>query len=391
MVAESFDVVIVGGGPVGMALALRLREWNIATLLLEAQPLLTNPVTDSRPLALSYGSQLILKRLDVWDNLVSVTPIQTIHISNHGHAGQTLIQSEDAGVPVLGSVVNYHGLYDALYQMMRQQNVTFQLGAKVTSLIHQPDHVQVDYEQSGETHRVDAKLLVLADGGKLVSQVEGIHFHTHDYQQWAVVANIQTSIDQRGIAYEHFTLDGPVALLPSGTGYALVWTVPAEQVDRILNWDDATFLSELQVHFGDMAGKFVSCGKRTGFPLTLKYASPTIAPRTVLIGNASQTLHPVAGQGFNLGLRDAWELASELIRSANFSADLGSSRLLSSFASKRQIDREGGKFFTNTLAKLFTVDLTSLQVACGLGLSVLDQLSPVKRFVARRMIFGARG
>ena len=388
---DSFDVVIVGGGPVGMALALRLKEWNIATLLLEAQPLLTNPVTDSRPLALSYGSQLILKRLNIWDNLASVTPIQTIHISNHGHAGQTLIRSEDAGVPVLGSVVNYHGLYDALYQMMRQQNVTFQLGAKVTSLTHQPDHVQVDYEQSGETHRVNAKLLVLADGGKLVSQVEGIHFHTHDYQQWAVVANIQTSIDQRGIAYEHFTLDGPVALLPSGTGYALVWTVPADQVDRILNWDDATFLSELQVHFGDMAGQFVSCGKRTGFPLALKYASPTIAPRTVLIGNTSQPLHPVAGQGFNLGLRDAWELASELVRSANFSADLGSSRLLSSFASKRQIDREGGKFFTNTLAKMFTVDLTPLQVACGLGLSILDQLSPVKRFVARRMIFGARG
>lgn len=387
---DSFDVVIVGGGPVGMALALRLKEWNIPTLLLEAQPL-TNPVVDSRPLALSYGSQLILKRLNVWDRLSPVTSIQTIHISNHGHAGQTLIRSQDAGVPVLGSVVNYHGLYDALYQIMCQQNITFQLGAKVTSLISQPDHVQVDYEQSGEMRSVVTKLLVLADGGRLASQVEGVHYHTHDYHQWAVVANIQASIDQRGIAYEHFTLDGPVALLPSDTGYALVWTVPAGQVDNILNWDDATFLSELQVHFGDMAGQFVSCSKRTGFPLALKYASPTIAHRTVLIGNASQTLHPVAGQGFNLGLRDAWELASELVRSANFSIDMGSSRSLSAFANKRQIDREGGKFFTNTLAKLFTVDFPSLQVACGLGLSILDQLSPVKRFVARRMIFGVRG
>ena len=148
IVTDRFDVVIVGGGPVGMALALRLKAWNIVTLLLEAQSL-TDPVTDSRPLALSYGSQLILRRLNVWDSLASVTPIQTIHISNHGHAGQTLIRSEDAGVPVLGSVVNYHGLYDAFYQMMRQQNVTFQLGAKVTSLTHQPDHVQVDYEQYG--------------------------------------------------------------------------------------------------------------------------------------------------------------------------------------------------------------------------------------------------
>lgn len=387
---DPFDVVIVGGGPVGMALALRLKEWDISSLLLEAQSL-TDPVKDSRPLALSYGSQLILKRLNVWDSLSPVTPIQTIHISNHGHAGQTLIQSDDAGVPVLGSVVNYHALYDGLYQRMQHQQVTFQLGAKVTALVNQSDHVQVDYEQAGEMRSVVAKLLVLADGGKLASQVEGIQYHTHDYQQWAVVANIQTSIDQRGIAYEHFTLDGPVALLPSGTGYALVWTMPAGQVDSILNWDDATFLSELQVHFGDMAGQFVSCGKRAGFPLALKYASPGIAQRTVLIGNASQTLHPVAGQGFNLGLRDAWELASELVRPANFVVDVGSSRLLSAFASKRQIDREGGKFFTNTLAKLFTVDSPSLQVACGLGLSILDQLSPIKRFVARRMIFGTSG
>lgn len=387
---DPFDVVIVGGGPVGMALALRLKEWGISSLLLEAQSL-TDPVKDSRPLALSYGSQLILKRLNVWDSLSPVTPIQTIHISNHGHAGQTLIQSDDAGVPVLGSVVNYHALYDGLYQRMQHQQVTFQLGAKVTALVNQSDHVQVDYEQGGEMRSVVAKLLVLADGGKLASQVEGIQYHMHDYQQWAVVANIQTSIDQRGIAYEHFTLDGPVALLPSGTGYALVWTVPAGQVDSILNWDDATFLSELQVHFGDMAGQFVSCGKRAGFPLALKYALPGIAQRTVLIGNASQTLHPVAGQGFNLGLRDAWELASELVRPANFVVDVGSSRLLSAFASKRQIDREGGKFFTNTLAKLFTVDSPSLQVACGLGLSILDQLSPIKRFVARRMIFGASG
>lgn len=387
---DSFDVVIVGGGPVGMALALRLKEWNISTLLLEAQSL-TNPVTDSRPLALSYGSQLILKRLRVWETLSPVTPIQTIHISNHSHAGQTLIQSEDAGVPVLGSVINYHALYDALYQMMQLQQVTFKLGAKVTSLLSQPNQVQVDYEQSGELRSVVGKLLVLADGGKLASQVEGIHYHTHDYQQWAVVANVQTSIDQHGIAFEHFTLDGPIALLPSGTGYALVWTVPIDQVDCILNWDDATFLSELQAHFGDMAGQFVSCGKRTRFPLVLKYASPTIAHRTVLIGNASQTLHPVAGQGFNLGLRDAWELASELVRPANFAVDVGAARLLSTFASKRQVDREGGKFFTNTLAKLFTVDSPSLQGACGLGLSILDQLPPIKRFVARRMIFGASG
>lgn len=387
---DQFDVVIVGGGPVGMALALRLREWDIATLLLEAQTL-SNPVADSRPLALSYGSQLILKRLGVWDLLSPATPIQTIHISNHGHAGHTIIQSEDAGVPELGNVVNYHGLYAALYQMMQHQNVMFQLGAKVSSLTSQPNYVRIEYEQSGELRSVEAKLLVLADGGKLASQIEGIHYHTHDYEQWAIVANVQTSIDQTGIAYEHFTLDGPVALLPSGSGYALVWTVPAAQADRIMNLDDATFLSELQVHFGDLAGQFVSCSKRSGFPLVLKYASPTTAARTVLIGNASQTLHPVAGQGFNLGLRDAWELAAELVRFTNFSADLGSSRLLSSFASKRQIDREGGKLFTNTLAKLFTVDFPTLQATCGLALSILDQLSPVKRFVARRMIFGVRG
>ncbi|MDV6344351.1 FAD-dependent monooxygenase [Nitrosomonas sp. Is37] len=390
MVTDHFDVIIVGGGPVGMALAISLHEREISSLLLEAQGL-PEQVKDPRPLALSYGSHLILQRLGVWSTLPQITPITTIHISNRDHFGRTVLTSKDAGVPTLGYVVNYYDLYRSMHQLLQIHSANYRVGATVTTIKTTPKQAQVEYQHAGENKQAIAKLLVLADGGRLATQIEGINYHTHKYHQWAIVANIQTSVPQNGIAYERFTSEGPIALLPSGDGFALVWTVPFATAEAILSLDDNTFLTQLHHHFGDRLGEFISTGKRSGFPLALTYASPTIALRIALVGNAAQTLHPVAGQGFNLGLRDAWELANEIVQSSALTSEIGSSRMLRTYANKRQVDRDAGKLFTHSLAKIFVSDLPLLQTFCGMGLSVLDCLPPLKRFVARRMIFGARG
>lgn len=390
MVVDHFDVIIVGGGPVGMALAISLHERGVSSLLLEAQGL-PDQVKDPRPLALSYGSQLILKRLGVWSTLPQITPITTIHISNRDHFGNTVLTSKDAGVSTLGYVVNYHDLYRSMHQLLQILSTNYRTGATVTTIKTTPKQAQIEYQQAGENKQAIAKLLVLADGGRLATQIEGINYHTHQYHQWAIVANIETFVPQNGIAYERFTSEGPIALLPSGDGFALVWTVPFASAEAILGLDDDTFLTQLHHHFGDRLGEFISTKKRTGFPLMLKYASPTVACRTALVGNAAQTLHPVAGQGFNLGLRDAWELANEIVQFPALTSEIGSPRMLRTYANKRQVDRDAGKLFTHSLAKIFTSDLPLLQSFCGVGLSVLDCFPPLKRFVARRMIFGARG
>jgi 2-octaprenyl-6-methoxyphenol hydroxylase len=193
---------------------------------------------------------------------------------------------------------------------------------------------------------------------------------------------------QPGVAYERFTPDGPVALLPSGEYFSLVWTVSPPAAEEILALDDVLFLARLHEHFGDRLGKFIDAGKRSGFPLALKYATPITACRVVLIGNAAQTLHPVAGQGFNLGLRDAWELAEEIIA---WPTEIGTQAMLARYGNKRQMDSSVGRIFTDSLVKFFSNDDPVLGTVRSMGLSALDCLPQAKRFVARRMMFGARG
>jgi 2-octaprenyl-6-methoxyphenol hydroxylase len=390
MTTVNYDIVIIGGGPVGMALALVLRDSGVATLLLEARGL-PEKVDDPRPLALSHGSRLILQRLGVWQKLAQNTPIKTIHISNRGGLGRTVLTPEDAGVSALGYVVNYHDLFRAMYETLQDVDTDYLTGATVKQFDTDADFGHVQFEHDGEQKKVTAKLLVLADGGHLSAQIEDITYQTHDYEQWAVVANIKAETLQSGIAYERFTPDGPVALLPSGEDFALVWTVSPTAAKEIIALDDETFLARLHQHFGDRLGKFVGAGKRSGFPLALKYATPTTSQRIVLIGNAAQTLHPVAGQGFNLGLRDAHELANEVLMTFKACKEIGTPAMLARYRQQRQIDSKAGRVFTDSLIKLFSNDNPLLKHACGFGLSALDCFPPIKRFVARRMIFGARG
>ncbi len=390
MSAEKYDIAIIGGGPVGMALAIALQDSNLTTLLLEARGL-PEKADDERPLALSYGSYLILQRLGAWRRLPHHTAINTIHISNKGHFGRTILTAQDAGVPALGYVVNYHDLCCALYDVIAENKIEYQIGANVEKISSDLNVGYIRYIHHSVEKNLSAKLLVLADGGRLGSQVEGVTYRTTEYNQWAVVANIKAEAYQSGVAYERFTSDGPVALLPSGDHFSLVWTVSPEMVNEIMALDDQTFLGRLHQHFGNRVGQFVYAGKRSSFPLALKFATPTTAQRIALVGNAAQTLHPVAGQGFNLGLRDAYELAQEIRASTFDNKAIGTASMLSRYRQRRRIDSQGGRVFTDSLIKLFSNDSALLKHFCGMGLTILDNVPLMKRFVARRMIFGARG
>ncbi|SFW31548.1 FAD-dependent monooxygenase [Nitrosovibrio sp. Nv17] len=410
--ARTYDLVIVGGGPVGMALVLALRGSGISVLLLEARGL-PEETEDARPLALSHGSRLILERLGVWRSLPSVTPITTIHVSSRGSFGRTVMTAGEVGVPALGYVVNHHDVFRSMHRALKRSGADYLTAAQALRLKADADVARIDFQHGDATQQAGTRLLVLADGGRLAAQVEGVTQHVRDYRQWAVVARVRSEYVPRlpeeaalpglpvrggggiaaspaeaGVAYERFTPDGPVALLPMGEYFALVWTLPPAAAQGILALDETAFLARLHDRFGDRLGRFVEAGKRSGFPLALKYADPVTAPRVALVGNAAQTLHPVAGQGFNLGLRDAWELAREIIASPT---EAGSSAMLARYRDRRRMDSGAGRIFTDSLVKLFSNDDPLLGSLRGAGLGALDCLPQVRRFVARRMMFGARG
>lgn len=247
---------------------------------------------------------------------------------------------------------------------------------------------EIIYLQDGAEHTLHARLAVVADGGKLLAQQ--FPPEVRDYGQSALITHITCSAPQASTAFERFTPQGPLALLPFQNGYELVWTAPHQAAQDILAWDDARFLSELHQHFGDRVGEFLTIGKRSCFPLGLRRAPHQVPmPHTVLLGNAAQTLHPVAGQGFNMGLRDAWELAQRILDAKP--EELGNQAMLAAYCADRRIDRNAGIRFTDGLVRLFSNDLPLLSAGRAAALTVLDCLPRAKKFVAKRMMFGANG
>ena len=390
------DIAIIGGGPVGAALALALRDSGLQVTLLEARPA-ESAVVDPRALAISYGSRLILARLGVWDAISKITPIRTIHISQKHSFGRTVLRAQELNVPELGYVLPYHLLQQQLQIALQTSQIKMLRGAVVSQLQGDTKGVSITYQHAGKTDTLNTQLAVVADGGKLLEATHPPHIH--DYGQSALIAHITCTQPQLTTAFERFTAQGPVALLPFGDGYELVWTVAQDDVQTMLDWDNATFLAQLQQHFGDRVGDFLSVGTRTHFPLRLKRAPQCTIPHTVLLGNAAQTLHPVAGQGFNLGLRDVWELAQAIQRSVDENAstvnldttNLGSPAMLAHFQKSRKLDRDAGIRFTDSLVRLFSNDLVLLSSGRAAAFSVLDNLPNVKKFVAKRMMFGSNG
>ncbi|MGA9164529.1 MAG: FAD-dependent monooxygenase [Thiobacillus sp.] len=376
------DALIVGAGPVGAVCALALQQQGIAARVIEAQP--EDARADSRTLALSHGSQLILERLGVWSRLQGVTPITRIHISQRGALGVTRLSASEANVPALGYVLSYATLATALKQALADADIAVEYGVAVARIESAAEAATL-HGADGRSHT--APLVVVADGGR--SEGAPAPKFERDYQQMAVVCDVQTELPHANQAYERFTPDGPAALLPKGDRYALVWTARNADAERIAALDDAGFLAALYRHFGGRQGNFVAASPRKTFPLKLAYTGSTAADRVVRIGNAAHTLHPVSGQGFNIGLRDAWELASLCGDTAPDT--LGTAAMLRAYARGRRVDVLGGVGFTDFLVRVFSNDIAPVRHARGLGLLALEMCPPLKNFVARRMIFGARG
>jgi 2-octaprenyl-6-methoxyphenol hydroxylase len=382
----SEGIVIIGGGPVGTTLALALAQKGVKTILLEARAK-GGAYPDGRALALSYGTKLILERLGVWDKILSkVTPINTIHISQKGSLGRSILKAHQHHLPSLGYVVSYGVLSAALDEvLLKQTNIQILYEAEVTSVTPQADAIQITYQTQGEVLQLTAELAVLADGGRSINEIAGLIREVKEYGHDALVAKVVTELLHHNIAYERFTPQGPMALLPNGDEFSLVWTGKAEEIQSLLDLDDATFLAQLHHHFGDRVGQFKKVSKRMTFPLRLATLKPAYLPHLAIIGNAAQTMHPVAGQGFNMGIRDACELAEQV---ANTTAEIGSEEMLKAYAEARAKDTQRGLMFTDFLVNIFSNELIGLNALRAKGLSLLDMIKPIKHFVVNKMSYG---
>ena len=380
------DVAIIGGGPVGAALAIALQGNDLNVVLLEARDSEIN-TTDPRALALSYGTRLLLQRLGAWNRIQNVSGIRTIEVTQKNSPGQTTMRADEMKVSEMGYVLPYTALHAALQEVLHNTDIACFYGATVSDLGSTNENAVITYQYQGQPHTLTARLAVVAEGGKLL---EASHPpQVQDYGQSGVIAHVTSSQPASGKAYEHFTPQGPMALLPYLDGYELVLTASHDKAQEMLTWDDRTFLQNLQEHFGDRVGTFTGVGKRSCYPLRLKRAPDITFPHTVLIGNAAQTLHPVAGQGFNMGIRDAWELAQAILDSAP--DNIGTAAMCAAYRKSRRIDRNAGIRFTDGLVRLFSNDLPLLGHVRSAALTLLDCLPPVKKFVAKRMMFGANG
>jgi 2-octaprenyl-6-methoxyphenol hydroxylase len=382
------DIVIVGAGPVGATLALALRDSDLDVVVADGRAQ-GKAARGDRALALSHGARLILERLGVWTPLAAsrgaVTPIEVIDISQARGFGSVRLHAAEQGLPALGYVVSYRALQRALDDALRETAIDVRFGAAVTAVNSAADRATVDVED-GPGDPITARLAVVADGSAAI--VRGIDRRRHDYRQTAVVASVALDHPHGGVAYERFTSEGPVALLPERDRYGLVWTQTPDAAARTLALSDGEFIDALAARFGSRVRGFTEVRDRRSFPLALEFARPTTMPHVVVVGNAAQALHPVAGQGFNLGLRDAFELATVILDTPR--AEVGGNAMLLRYTRGRTRDRRAGIGFTHGLVHAFGSNRPLLRIPRGAGLALLDSVPVAKHAFTRAMLFGVR-
>lgn len=393
------DIAIVGGGLVGASLALALSQLDLKVVLIEAHPFgaTGQPSFDERTTALSNGSRRIFEGIGVWPLIErEATPIRRIHISDKGRFGFARLDAKEQAVAALGFVVSNRTMGAALWQQLAAQSVAVVAPARVTAMDLKEGCRALQCRLNDESSLgVEAQLVIAADGARsAVREAAGIGATTWDYDQTALVANVFTQQFHDYVAYERFTSAGPLALLPMSEGRSgLIWTLPPEAAGAMANLDDAAFLAQLQDAFGFRLGRFTRVGARQLYPLSLTRSDEHVGPRLAVVGNAAQALHPIAGQGFNLGLRDAASLAEVLAdaRAQNAgSLDAGDGLLLDRYRGWREADRSRIVGFTDGLVRLFTQPFGPAKLLRDIGLLAFD-LMPAAKDALSQLSLGAAG
>ncbi len=384
-----YDILIVGGGMVGGSLASALAEQPFRIGVIEAVPPAEpgQPSYDDRVVALSLGSSRILDGIGVWRHIRELAvSIRHIHVSDRGHFGFTRMSAEEERVAALGYVVQARMLGPVLGERMMASERVDLISPSQLLDIHMAGDAVLAKVRMGDEHRtLSAGLLVAADGGRsLARQAVGISAREWAYGQTAVIANVTPGRPHGHVAYERFTDTGPLAVLPMAADRcSLVWTVTDDQADALLALDDAGFLERLQERFGDRLGRFQRVGQRSAYPLSLVRARQQAKDRIVVIGNAAHSLHPIAGQGFNLGLRDVAVLAQVLVDAQRAERDVGALSVLNDYVKWRLGDQRRITAFTDALVRVFSNRLRPLVVARNLGLLATDLLPAAKHNLAR--------
>ncbi|ENJ1792663.1 2-octaprenyl-6-methoxyphenyl hydroxylase [Vibrio parahaemolyticus] len=386
---KQYDVVIAGGAMAGATLALAIEHLSQGALRVAVvEPFKAqsdqHPGFDSRSIALSYGTVNLLRHLELWSAIEPFsTPIEHIHVSDRSHAGMTDITKHDVGVEALGYVVELADV-GRVYQELLTHSTAIDLYCPDSAkhITRTQENVTIELA-SGEL--LNAKLLVAADGAvSQCCQQIGLELSEHDFDQVAVIANIVTQEPHQGRAFERFTENGPVALLPmSGNRMSLVWCLRPDEAQIVMELSESEFLERLQQDFGWRLGAMQKVGLRASYPLLLRHRKQNISHRFAIVGNAAQTLHPIAGQGFNLGIRDVVTLAEELVKQGE---DVGRYQDLIRFSQRREADRNETIWLTSSLVHVFSNDLLAMRIGRNTALAAMDNLSIFKQPLLRHTL-----
>ena len=383
--AKQFDVVIIGGGMAGASCALGLKQSNkqLSIAVIEANEVSADyhPSFDDRSIALAQQSVQYLKSINAFDcQAPFAAAIKKVTVSDRGHFGKTHIDCQEYGHDALGYVVEVNPFGRSLHQQLTRTDVSLFCPDTVAKLEYQSDFANITLS-SGE--QLSAKLVVIADGAHSQSRkLANIEFNTRAYQQAAIIANIEVADGHHNHAFERFTEHGPMALLPmSNNRYSLVWCMEPEQIEHTMALEDDAFLAELQKAFGYCGGSFSKVGMRASYPLVYGKAESLSSHRTVLIGNAGHAIHPIAGQGFNLGLRDVQLLCDMANRD-----DLGDYAFTRYYSQTRSKDITTVMTLTDSLVRLFSNSSRLLALGRSIGLFSMDLFSSLKTPLAKQLM-----
>jgi len=382
-----YDVIIIGGGMVGASLACALSNQNNKRIaVVEAHEFNSNvqPSFDDRSIALNYGSRRIWEAMNLWHELEPlIEPIKTIHISDKGHLGAARLYHEEEGVEALGYVAENRIVGKVLMNKIKQlQHIDWYCPATIEQLEQSENSVNIIIDEAGSKKELSSLLLVAADGAlSKTRSLSGLNIRQQNYDQVAVIANVETEYAHNNVAYERFTDSGPLAFLPmTEQRCSVVWTVNAADQDKVMSFNDEQFIEKLQQRFGFRLGHILKTGERYAYPLSYVETEQLVKKRLVVIGNAAHALHPVSGQGYNLALRDVAELA-ELIADHD---DPGHELLLAEYAAKRRKDMQRVYRITDTLVKVFSNSFAPLGHARAAGLIAMDLISSIRHLMARQ-------